>query len=640
MTLYKQIALVVTLGFLLLLSLVAYDNLKQSAFFLGGQLNTTAQDTATVLGIAISTTGSSDDIAALETMFNAVFDSGYYSDIRFVSNDGTVIYEKSRPLTVKGVPNWFVNLMPLSLTPGEATVQSGWSQTGRLELVIYPGFAYAGLYERLTGTVKWFSVIVVVVLSLLWFVLHIILKPLKAVHQQANAIQENRFIQLEALPRTTELRRVVEAMNRLSLKVKEICEEQQAALAENQRLLYSDELTQLRNRRYFMTELLASVSEKSGFHGSLLVLKIVGLEALRERQAYQTADSVVLCLAKLIRDKLSARSEFKFARINDDEFALLVNAKQRVAVETIASLFEAFAAKQPDSADGVYLVGGIAGLSGGSVIGQALSEIDLLLSKAQTTGPYQYAAAEARHLSLPQGRTQWRDYFERALVSDKFYLVAQPAMDASGRVLHREVLVRLNDENGVAIPAGIFMPMAVALGFELAIYRKVNDLLPSIISHKEIGALAINFSDVFIGSADDTAEFNRILAYFRKGPAALCVEVTHDSVKQYPERITKLAAAARRFGHSFGVDRLDLDIPLDTLQSINPDYIKISAETLAHISSGNASAGYKALRNITRTLDIKIIAVGVDEQELFEHLLTLGIDGMQGNFLGKPEKII
>ena len=50
-------------------------------------------------------------------------------------------------------------------------------------------------------------------------------------------------------------------------------------------------------------------------------------------------------------------------------------------------------------------------------------------------------------------------------------------------------------------------------------------------------------------------------------------------------------------------------------------------------------AGYQALRTITDTLDISIIAVAIDSKEVIDELKSLGIEIMQGNFLGSPEAI-
>jgi len=95
----------------------------------------------------------------------------------------------------------------------------------------------------------------------------------------------------------------------------------------------------------------------------------------------------------------------------------------------------------------------------------------------------------------------------------------------------------------------------------------------------------------------------------------------------------------RRHTHQFGIDNLDLGQSLQLLQSGQFDYVKINAITLQEMSRNDMPAGFQALRTITDTLDIRIIAVAVDSQEMFDELKALGIDNMQGNFLGSPEAI-
>jgi len=78
---------------------------------------------------------------------------------------------------------------------------------------------------------------------------------------------------------------------------------------------------------------------------------------------------------------------------------------------------------------------------------------------------------------------------------------------------------------------------------------------------------------------------------------------------------------------------------LQLLQSGRFDYVKVNAKTLHEMSRNDMSAGYQALRTITDTLDIRIIAVAVDSQKVYDELKSLGIDTMQGNFLGSAEPI-
>ena len=85
MTLFKQVALVVSLVFLLIVVTTTVGDFRRSSSFFAGQMQSTAQDMTTTLGIAMSNSTSLTDITAYETLFNAVFDSGYYSSIELTS---------------------------------------------------------------------------------------------------------------------------------------------------------------------------------------------------------------------------------------------------------------------------------------------------------------------------------------------------------------------------------------------------------------------------------------------------------------------------------------------------------------------------------------------------------------------------
>ncbi|CAA0107223.1 putative signaling protein [Zhongshania aliphaticivorans] len=640
MTMYKKIALLVSTGFIMLLVLVSVNNFQQSSRFMRGQLHTTAQDTATVLAVAISSANKIDDLAAIEALVNAVFDSGYYSRIRLMANDGSTFYEKVRPLSTRGVPDWFLQLVPLDTAIGTAGLMQGWAPRGELELSLHPGFAYASLYARLVAMLKWFAIIFSGVLIVLWWVLHVLLRPLKSVYLQANAIQRNEFIQQTVLPKTREFRRVVEAMNRVSLNAKTSFEEQQDVLSRYETLLYRDELTGLRNRRFLLTELDRLVSETAAFNGYIVIVKVAGLAALRSQQGYEEADNILQSVAQVFTHTLGERSQDKVARINQDEFALLLTTDKEGAVAILDDIFAQVESQQSGFGEPAHLVAGVVALHSGCVASELLSELDLLVVQALAAGPYQYCFSEVAHLALPQGKTQWRGWIQRALDGGLLFLVAQPVYDSNQRILHKEVLVRLVDQQGGMVPAGVFLPMAQELNLSLPIYREVNRLLKTLAVGGFSGPLALNLSDLFIQNEGAMGELKDILHLLNKAPGSLCVEVSHETMHNYPNQCHKVAALVKDFGQVFGIDQLVLSMPMDALMTFSPSYVKVSARTLEDFSTDETPDGYKALRNLTRTLNIRLIAVGIQDQSLLEHVSTLGVDGVQGNLLGRPEKIV
>lgn len=637
MTMFRQIAALFTLGFFLLLALVSYDNLKQSTTLLQGQLETTVQDTATVLGIALTATGAGNDNAALETLFNAVFDSGYYSEIRFTGIDGKLKYGKQRLHSVDGVPEWFIDAIDLESAAGRADVMDGWVPLGTLEITLHPGYAYAGLYSRLSATLGWFSVVFLGILVLLWVVLHYVLQPLNQVYRQAQDIQRNRFTQLKNRPRTRELRRVIEAMNRLSKTVERIFNDQNTVWEQYQNLLYHDELTGLRNRRSLLADVEYCLSEKSVFQGNLILFRLEGLEESRSEDGYEFADQALMYLGAILASFQGGRVQS--ARVGEDEFAMLLSADVSECETLIRNVFERFSNRYPVEA--LYLVAAISDVYGGRELSAVFSELDLNISRAREMGPFQYCFPEERSLSLPQGRQEWRSFLLKALDEGRFYLVAQPVVGVEkDRFFHREIFVRLDDRNGSSIPASIFMAMASSLDMDAIIYRRVTELIHAFLGKHTGGAVAVNFPESFVQNVDAFREFTRyVLDAFKGSRDGLCVEVAHTVAVKNLALIEKISEQLQEFGFQFGLDHVDPDASIDLLREINPGYIKINARLLGDVLSGGELAGYHALRSVTRALDIDLIVVGVEDEELRKKLIELDVDGMQGNLLYKAERV-
>ena len=174
----------------------------------------------------------------------------------------------------------------------------GWVPLGTLKLTLHPGYVYYGLYKNLKTTMTWFIVLFVFGMIVLWLLLHHLLKPLSSVRQQADAIHNNQFVKQSSIPRTVELRTVVNAMNRMIDKVHTVFDDQEETLTKYQKLLYEDQLTGLGNRQYFMSRLESACSVEATFHFHMAVIKILGLEYVREHYGYEESDKAIVMLAR------------------------------------------------------------------------------------------------------------------------------------------------------------------------------------------------------------------------------------------------------------------------------------------------------------------------------------------------------
>ena len=641
MTLFKQIALLVSTVFLILLLIIVFNDLSRTGHFQQGQLRTTAQDMATTLGIAISNLPEGDDQATLEVLFNAVFDSGYYTSIELVGADGQTIHQKSQNLDVEGVPAWFIAMVQLESAQGSTQVMKGWTQLGQLNLEVHPGFAYSNMYQALVSALRWFALIFVVSMLLLWIVLRYLLEPLQRVKDQADAIHNNQFVQQQKIPATLELKRVVEAMNLMVSKVQGIFDDQEKTLSRYQQLLYRDKLTNLGNRLYLLDQLQQSMSEESGLHGCMAIIKIVDFEQFRDQYGYEVSDNLIRTLADMLGQEHAGQRADRVSRFNEDEFAFLSAAGVNEVTCFIRNLFDAFqdlAEREPDLND-ISLLAGICDVEIGGEIGNILSSIDYCLSRANTSGPFSIEHQMSSNLDLPRGKMQWRSWLESLLQSRQLFLVGQLAISNERVPIQRELFIRARNEQGQIVPASAFMPMAASLGMSLDIDKEVFRLVSTNQELDRKIPLALNLSAAFFELAEAQEEFNQLLNDCEQTRTKLCIEASHHVLNQHHVMCTNLSDRVRQHQHQFGIDNLDLGQSLQLLQSGQFDYVKVNAKTLHEMSRNDMSAGYQALRTITDTLDIRIIAVAVDSQEVCDELKSLGIETMQGNFLGSAEPI-
>jgi EAL domain-containing protein (putative c-di-GMP-specific phosphodiesterase class I)/GGDEF domain-containing protein len=642
MTLFRQVALLVTLVFLLNVVAISGASLDQYSTIVKGQLQSTAQDMTTTLAIALSNSTFGNDVPAYETLFNAVFDSGYYSSIELVDPAGNVIHKKDRKLEIEGVPGWFTSLVNINSASAAAPVMQGWIPLGTLKITLHPGYVYLGLYNNFVSSIVWFSVIFVVSLLVLWLLLHYVLKPLYAVRQQADAISSNQFVTQSSIPRTVELRTVVNAMNRMVEKVHAIFTEQEQTLAKYQKAVYEDQLTGLANRCCFLNCLESVHSADDAYYSHLAVIKILNLDLVREQRGYQSSDKALNLLAAILNNISDAREDLYCARLSDDEFALLAQTDNEPIKSHIDKAFEDFrsSSEMHELLSDISLIAGVAPIQLEQGMGKTLADSDFALAQAETSGPYSIRQANTEKLKLPQGKIQWRNWLEQCLDQNMFFLVKQKAVSIKGDTLHEEVYVRLRNGYDQIIPAGIFMPMASALNMGEDVDRVVFRLVKDLCKGERNIPIALNLTSSVFSHADALVEFNQLLTHFQQSKLRLCVEASHAILEQYPTMCAEVADSVRRTGHMFGIDNINLGLSLNELKNIRPGYIKINARTIYDISKKDNLAGYQALSTITTTMGSRLIAIAVDSQEVHDHLRQLNIECMQGNLFGEPEEFV
>lgn len=163
---------------------------------------------------------TNDKDPVIETMMKAIFDMGYYKEIRLVDADNKELVELVSDKAVAGVPDWFMDLLPMTSATAESEISSGWNLSGVIYVTVNSGYGYLKLYEQAKSGFYYSLAAFLISIGLLALTLRFTLASLSRIDQLARQISDGQFDSIAELPWTREVRNVALSMNTMSQKIK------------------------------------------------------------------------------------------------------------------------------------------------------------------------------------------------------------------------------------------------------------------------------------------------------------------------------------------------------------------------------------------------------------------------------------
>lgn len=643
MSLLKQLFLAICLFLLVAFSGSFFVGLESSRAQILSQLRSHAQDTATALGLSLTT--QIDDLAMIELMVSSVFDSGYFSSIRVINiEDERVLVERNAVATTERVPGWFVDLVNLHPQGGDALVMRGWEQAARVEVVSNPQFVLSKLWDSTLGSLIWLLLCGLLSAMFGGWLLRRQLRPLDAMVKQAEAINKREFLSLPKVPRTPELKRVVLAMNQMVEKLKGLFAEEAARSEQLRAESFQDSLTGLANRRLLNEQLTDQllVTEQSSA-GHLLMLRINDLAGLNQRLGGQRTDALISAVGQLLKHLIQQpdRHTWLAARNRGGEFSLLTPGLDRkdaarLAAEISATLENLRLTGASDCMPVAHL--GIVAYTPGEASTDILLRLDQALTQAQ-----QHPERPWVHLQQsdnPPNHTQhdWRTWIDDALTHGKMQLYFQPVVQCAdtSQVLHHKVLARLLDPQGKAICAGHFLPWIERLGwsarFDLAMLEHTLDYLA-----EHPWPLALSLS----GSTLRDAAQRRLILDMLDGLPSLGPLLTLELDERQlplPEELRQLCLSLHDTGYGIGLQHFGGSFSqIGNLTQLGLAYLKIDGSYIRAIDQQSDKRLFiEAIFRATNSIDLPLIAEQIETQGELEAIRSLGLFGVMGRLIGPP----
>ncbi|HTI33340.1 MAG TPA: EAL domain-containing protein [Miltoncostaea sp.] len=227
-----------------------------------------------------------------------------------------------------------------------------------------------------------------------------------------------------------------------------------------------------------------------------------------------------------------------------------------------------------------------------------------------------------------------------ALEEDRFVLHAQPVVDlATGRVVQHELLLRMATPDGTLALPGDFLPTAEEHGLIRAIDGWVIRRAASLAGAGH--PVQVNLSAASLADAGLAGAVEDALLVAGADPRDVVLEVTETAVIRNEAAASAFLARMRELGCRVALDDFGTGYGgFRHIKQLPVDILKLDVEFVRDLPASRASRHVvEAVVSLARAFGHRTIAEGVENEETFAMLATLGVDFAQGHHLGRPRPL-
>jgi diguanylate cyclase (GGDEF)-like protein len=426
------------------------------------------------------------------------------------------------------------------------------------------------------------------------------------------------------------------------------------ASAEIENLAFYDPLTHLPNRRLLvdrMEQAMAS-SARSGREGALLFIDLDHFKTLNDTLGHDIGDlllqQVALRLASCVREGDTV------ARLGGDEFVVMLADLSEQAMNA-ATQAEGVASKILGALNQPYTLAtheyrstpsiGVALFDGHQIaIEEVLKQADIAMYQAKKAGRNTLRLFDPGMQSAITARAALELDLGKAILEREFLLYYQPQVDASGRVIGAEALLRWrHPERGLVSPAE-FIPLAEETGLILPLGHWVLETACAqlaVWSRSPAMAelsLAVNVSARQFSLPHFVQEVMTVVQRTGVTPAQLKLELTESLLLDNAEDIIAKMLALKALGVSFSLDDFGTGYSsLSYLKRLPLDQLKIDRSFVRDVLiDPNDAAIARTVVALGQSLGLTVIAEGVETEAQRDFLAANGCLAYQGYLFSPP----
>lgn len=407
-----------------------------------------------------------------------------------------------------------------------------------------------------------------------------------------------------------------------------------------------DPLTNLPNRNFHYEHLEQAL--QAAHHGqsslALILLDLNNFKEINDTLGHHTGDLLLQQFGARIKNALHECETV--ARMGGDEFAVLLpGANEEIATAAARKILRTLEAP--------FVIGDLT-LDVRASLGLALhpqhgadkdtlmrrADIAMYLAKQSSSGYAVYSAE--RDFYSPERLALMAD-LRRAIDANQLYLAFQPKIDLrTSRAIGLEALARWRHPERGMIPPDQFIAIAERTGLIKGLtFWALNEALRQSRKWRDKGLdipISVNLSARNLQETNLPEQIAELLRNHGTDAKQLELEITESTIMADPERAYDILTRINRMGVAIFIDDFGTGYSsLGYLKRIPANAVKIDKSFVLNMTADeNDAMIVRSIIDLAHNLSLKVIAEGVENQDVWDRLATLGCDAAQGFYMSRP----
>jgi diguanylate cyclase (GGDEF)-like protein/PAS domain S-box-containing protein len=426
---------------------------------------------------------------------------------------------------------------------------------------------------------------------------------------------------------------------------------------EVKRMALHDALTDLPNRRLLMDRLQQAITSfsRTGKEGALLFIDLDNFKTLNDTLGHHVGDLLLIQVAQ--RLKASVREGDTVARLGGDEFVVMLEDLSQNDVEAAAQAKMAgvkilAALNQPyQLAEHEYRSTPSIGVTllndQHHSIDEMLKEADIAMYQAKQSGRNALRFFDPKMQEAIHSRVSLEKELLKAIEKGEFQLHYQTQVNGARHTQGAEALIRwrhptrgllapvhfipLAEESGLILPIGLWVIEAACAQLKL---WQDNDRTRTL-------TLAVNISAKQVHQEDFVSQVKAIVERHSINPNLFKLELTESMLVENVEATIAKIHELKTFGVQFSLDDFGTGYSsLQYLKKMPMDQLKIDQSFVRDLEVDHHDRTIvRTIIAIAQSLELNVIAEGVETEQQLHILSRKGCEHYQGYFFGKPMPI-